>query len=202
MAILVPHWPNTSFLTHSFNFLYTPILLTVLYCTRSLQKSGLPWSTLCIIAFFPIPYTRYVVSHHVKACANMSCFEIALTTQHTLQNIDMIQCCVFWIVRPDLEPILNTLWVEKEKHQNICILSIRVVDFVKCDETAASTISRSASPLACTTLHPCWHDLSEINIIKPSLFEVLFKNWSFVPVNKRSALTSTILGISFRLRRW
>ena len=88
------------------------------------------------------------------------------------------------------------------KDQNICIIYIGEVDFVEGDETAASTTSISASSLACTTLHPFWHNLSEINFIKAFLFVVVFKNWSFVPVNNRSALTSTILGISFRLRRW
>ena len=113
-------------------------------------------------SFLSHNYTRRdVVSHHVQACANMSCFEISLP--NTLFRTVIRYSVVFWFVRPDVEPILNTLWVEKEKHQKIYIyiLSIRVVDFVKDNETAASTISISAYPLACTTLHPFWHVTSQ-----------------------------------------
>ena len=88
---------------------------------------------------FHIPYMRDVASHHnMWRHAAQIWPVLSYHSQHTLQN--KTRCnVVFWFVRSEVEPILNnTLWVEKEKHH--CILSIRVVDFVKDDETAASTI--------------------------------------------------------------
>ena len=121
---------------------------TVLYV--QFTRIGSPLINFWIISFFPIPYTRDVASHHICECMRKDELFSDITPQHTLH---MIQCCLL-ICQPDVEPILYTFWVEKEKHQKICIVSIRVVDSVKDDETAASTISISAYPLACTTLHP------------------------------------------------
>ena len=142
----------------------TPSIFSILYwfclqnCTvRAVYKNRISPDQLMDHSFLSHNYTRRdVVSHHVQACANMSCFEISLP--NTLFRTVIRYSVVFWFVRPDVEPILNTLWVEKEKHQKIYILSIRVVDFVKDNETAASTISISAYPLACTTLHPFLHN--------------------------------------------
>ena len=105
------------------------------------------------------------LSHNVYArrgitpCAGMHKYELFwdIPPLHTLQNSDTILCCIL-ICQTWHRAYLELLCEWKSRNTRIRFLSIRVVDFVKDNESAASTISISASPLACTTLHPFWHN--------------------------------------------
>ena len=66
--LLHREWPsllpiNEIILTHSFNIYSDFAYITVLYMQFTII--GSPLINFCIIDFFPIPYTRDVVSHHM-----------------------------------------------------------------------------------------------------------------------------------------
>ena len=112
---------------------------------------------------------KAVLRYHYQTECSVERYQ---TPKNIPQNIAMIRYCVFWFVRTEVQFNMNPVWVEQEKHQRICFLPIRVVDFVSGDETTASTISTSASSLICTTLHLFWRNLSEITLIKANIYEI------------------------------
>ena len=147
-------------------------------------------SCLSFISFssavaFPIPKILDVVSEPVKACKNKMLLQISLPSKAWILRISytgLVDNPLLMSLRKySLKPLFLA-WCNKRINKSVSSPTVTVV-IIWDDDTAEWTISKSASPSACRTVHPIFVKASDMSVIKCYLFVSFAKKFSFCPTN-------------------